>query len=130
MAKYVVGAFGALLGAFAGVWLMVAPFALAYQPEGAGWADPTLTDFWTGVVVLAVSAAGLAAYSLGLAEELRERGVLPRRRGPSAPAAPGAPPPDDLERALMPLIGAMLRDLQEEQRRRDRAAGAEGGDPR
>ena len=29
MAKYVIGATGALLGALAGVWLMLAPFALA-----------------------------------------------------------------------------------------------------
>ncbi|BBL81121.1 hypothetical protein RxyAA322_29750 [Rubrobacter xylanophilus] len=128
MAKYVVGAFGALLGAFAGVWLMVAPFALAYQPEGAEWSDPTLTDFWTGVALILVSAVGLVAYSLGLMEELRARGVLPRRRSAQAMAAPapqGAP--DELERALMPLLGAMLKDMQEQQ---NRSARQEGGDRR
>jgi hypothetical protein len=31
MAKYVIGAVGALLGVLAGAWLMLAPFALAYQ---------------------------------------------------------------------------------------------------
>jgi hypothetical protein len=35
MVKYVIGATGALLGALVGAWLMLAPFALAYQGSGA-----------------------------------------------------------------------------------------------
>lgn len=129
MAKYVVGAAGALLGALVGVWLMVAPFAMAYQPEGAGWSDATLTDFWTGVALILVSVVGVASYSLGLVEELRARGILPRRNEhPPAPAPQASP--DELERALMPLIGAMLRDMQEEQQQRNRAGRPEGGEQR
>ncbi len=106
---------------------MVAPFALAYQPEGAEWSDATLTDFWTGVALILVSVVGAVSYSRGLVEELRARGILPRRHEhPSAPQAS----PDELERALMPLIGAMLRDMQEERQRRNRAGRPEGGEQR
>ena len=35
MTKHFVGIIGAVLSAFVGVWLLVAPSALAYQPEGA-----------------------------------------------------------------------------------------------
>ncbi|MCA3748695.1 MAG: hypothetical protein IN808_06095, partial [Rubrobacter sp.] len=64
---------------------------------------------------------------LGLAEELRARGILARRHEP--PSVPQASP-DELERALMPLIGAMLRDMQEEQQQRNRAGRPEGGEQR
>src|SRR5215212_11674977 len=78
MAKYVIGATGALLGALAGVWLMLAPFALAYQNSGADWADPTYVDFWTGLPLLVVSLVGLILYVSGLVEELRRRGIMRR----------------------------------------------------
>ena len=76
MVKYVIGATGALLGALAGAWLMLAPFALAYQNSGANWADPTFVDFWTGLPLLVVSVAGLILYVSGLVEELRRRLIM------------------------------------------------------
>jgi len=79
VAKHFVGIIGALLGAFVGAWLLVAPSALAYQPEGADWADPTFVDFWTGLPLTVISGVGLILYSIGLAEELRNRGILRRR---------------------------------------------------
>jgi hypothetical protein len=132
MAKYVIGAIGALLGALAGVWLMLAPFALAYQGSGADWADPTYVDFWTGLPLLVVSVAGSILYVSGLVEELRRRGIM--RRPYAAPAgqpqAPGLPQgnasgaENNMEEVLLPLVTAMLKDMQERDRERD---GARGG---
>jgi len=89
MTKYVVGATGALLSALIGTWLMLAPFALAYQGSGADWTDPTYVDFWTGLPLLVISVAGLILYASGLVEELRRRGIM--RRPYAAP--PGNPRP-------------------------------------
>jgi hypothetical protein len=128
MTKYVIGATGALLGALAGVWLMLAPFALAYQGSGADWADPTYVDFWTGLPLLVVSLVGSILYISGLVEELRRRGIV--RRPYAAPAeqpqAQGSPQAnasnqDNMEQVLLPLVTAMLKDMQERDRERDGA---------
>ena len=130
MVKYVIGAVGALLGALAGAWLMLAPFALAYQNSGANWADPTYVDFWTGLPFLVVSLAGVVLYVLGLVEELRGRGIM-RRPYVATPAeqpqVPGGPPDNasgsenNMEQVLLPLVTAMLKDMQERDRGRDEA---------
>jgi hypothetical protein len=127
MAKYVIGATGALLGALAGVWLMLAPFALGYQGSGADWADPTYVDFWTGLPLLVISLAGSILYISGLVEELRRRGIM--RRPYAAPVeqsqAPGSPPGEasgsenNVDQVLLPLVTAMLKDMQERDRERD-----------
>ena len=125
MAKHFVGIIGALLGAFVGVWLLVAPSALAYQPEGANWADPTFVDFWTGLPLIVVSVVGLILYTLGLAEGLRSRGILQRRTYEDAPSrdmeAHTVPsqPQSDVEQSLVPLMAAMLQDMQEQRQRRE-----------
>lgn len=123
MAKYVIGATGALLGALVGAWLMLAPFALAYQNSGADWADPTFVDFWTGLPLLIVSVAGLVLYVSGLVEELRRRGIMrrPYVTPTEQPQAPGDPAqnasgPDNMEQVLLPLVTAMLKDMQERDR--------------
>ena len=127
MTKYVIGAVGALLAALAGAWLMLAPFALAYQNSGADWADPTYVDFWTGLPLIVISVAGLILFVLGLVEELRRRGILQRPYAtpdekPQPPAAPensatGAQ--SNMEQVLMPLVTAMLKDMQERDRERE-----------
>ena len=129
MVKYFVGAVGALLGALAGAWLMLAPFALAYQRSGADWADPTYVDFWTGLPLMVVSLVGLGLYVSGLVEELRRRGIM--RRPYAAPAqqpqASGAPEgnapssENNMEQILLPLVTAMLKDMQERESSRDEA---------
>jgi len=128
MAKYVIGATGALLGALVGAWLMLAPFALAYQNSGADWADPTFVDFWTGLPLLIVSVVGLILYVSGLVEELRRRGIMRRpyatpAEQPQAPEAPAdnAQGSDNMEQVLLPLVTAMLKDMQERDRGRDEA---------
>jgi hypothetical protein len=147
MVKYVVGATGALLGVLTGAWLMLAPFALAYQNSGADWADATFVDFWTGLPLLAVSVVGVILYVSGLVEELRRRGIM--RRPYAEPAAQTQAPieaPDsasvsenNMEQVLLPLATAMLKDMQERDRgsdethretpnnvQRARSAGEEG----
>jgi hypothetical protein len=133
--KHFVGIIGALLGAFVGVWLLVAPSALAYQPEGADWADPTFVDFWTGLPLTVISIVGLILYSLGLAEELRNRGILRRRtyedatsRDMEAQTVPPQPQ-SDVEQSFVPLMAAMLQDMQEQRQRREApdGEGAPGG---
>jgi hypothetical protein len=128
MAKYVIGAVGALLGALAGAWLMLAPFALAYQNSGADWADPTYVDFWTGLPFLVVSLAGVVLYVLGLVEELRQRGIMRRpyvATPTEQPQVPGGPPDNasaaenNMEQILLPLVTAMLKDMQERDRDRE-----------
>ena len=106
---------------------MLAPFALAYQGSGADWADPTYVDFWTGLPLLVISLAGLILYVSGLVEDLRRRGIM--RRPYSAPAeqVSGAPADNtsgsenNMEQVLLPLVTAMLKDMQERDRERDGA---------
>lgn len=120
VAKYFVGAAGSLLTGLVGAWLMVAPFALAYQAEDADWADPTVADFWTGAVVIVISLVGLVAYSSGLFDELRERGalVVPERRDTTATVSPTDNPAGrELEQVLQPLVAAMMRDAEERRER-------------
>jgi hypothetical protein len=127
MVKYVIGATGALLGALVGAWLMLAPFALAYQGSGADWADPTFVDFWTGLPLVVVSVAGVVLYVSGLVEELRRRGIMRRPYAEPAaqPQATGEPSDNasgsenNMEQVLLPLVTAMLKDMQERDRGRD-----------
>jgi hypothetical protein len=134
MTKYLIGMAGALGGMLVGGWLMLAPFALAYQLSGAGWGDPTYTDFWSGLAILVISLIGLIAYVLGLVRELRRRGIIEERREETpqvqqaqvagTPVAPtGGETPtgsgDNIEQILLPLVTAMLKDMQEDQRRRE-----------
>jgi hypothetical protein len=122
MTKYVIGATGALLGALAGVWLMLAPFALAYQGSGADWADPTFVDFWTGLPLLVVSLVGSILYVSGLVEELRRRGIMrrpyaaPAEQPQGSPQANASSQENNMEQVLMPLVTAMLKDMQERDR--------------
>jgi hypothetical protein len=129
MPKYFIGATGALLGALVGAWLMLAPFALAYQNSGADWADPTFVDFWTGLPLLIVSVVGLILYVSGLVEELRRRGIMRRPyatpaeqpQAPEAPAENAQGSDNNMEQVLLPLVTAMLKDMQERDRGRDEA---------
>jgi hypothetical protein len=119
MTKYVIGAAGALLGALAGLWLMLAPFALAYQGSGADWADPTYVDFWTGLPLLVVSVVGSILYISGLVEELRRRGIVrrpyaaPAEQPQGSPQANASSQENNMEQVLLPLVTAMLKDMQE-----------------
>jgi hypothetical protein len=131
VSKYFIGMAGALGGMLVGAWLMLAPFALAYQPSGADWADPTYTDFWSGLPILVVSLIGLITYALGLIAELRRRGIIERKEASQAQRARAADIPaggetltnaGDIEQILLPLVAAMLKDMQD--RRQEENGGA------
>ena len=131
MTKYFIGAVGSLLGILAGAWLMLAPTALAYQPDGAGWVDATKVDFWSGAGLILLSVAGLIMFIFSLVEELRNMGVIERKEKEEteqeeAPEAAEAEEPasqqTDVEQVLLPLVNAMLKDMQDQQRREGEAA--------
>lgn len=131
MTKYFVGIIGSLLALLSGVWLVLAPSALAYQPQGAAWINATYADFWTGLPLLVVSLVGLVMYALGLVEELKRRGILERRPLPQAQQvrASGMPAGSEvatsgssshssnIEQVLLPMVEAMLKDMRD--RRQD-----------
>lgn len=139
MTKYFIGMAGALGGMLAGGWLMLAPFALAYQTSGAGWTNPTYTDFWSGLVILVVSLIGLIMYALGLVEELRRRGVIEREETPEAQQVQAAGMPavgsatqagssgGDIEQVLLPLVTAMLKDMQDQRREENGGTPSQSG---
>ena len=140
MTKYFIGIVGSLGGALAGAWLILAPFALGYQPEGADWIDATRTDFWTGIAVLAISLVGIVAYVLALRKEAERRGIIESEAVYATrtygPPPGGYAPSGELERVLLPLATAMLKDVQEQQQKREAAGraresdGAPDGQPR
>ena len=65
-----VGVAGVVAVFAAGVWLVAAPFALAYQPAGAGWTGATKTDVITGGLLAVAGFAGLFGVAAGRAAEL------------------------------------------------------------
>jgi hypothetical protein len=138
-----------------GVWLMVSPWTLGLPQPGSGWGGAVLTDFWTGLGVVVVSALTMALYGGTLAAALRRAGLLPRpERRPvleaeeptpaeanghadglgralpeaaprPAPAAAGSANLDDI---LMPIATALLSDLVQRRAAQGAAQRAEGGE--
>lgn len=83
-----------------GGWLILAPFALGYQPDAGGWTVATANDVWCGAILAVVSLARLLLVGSLLLAMLRAAGVLPagaRRAAlsgamggnPSKPNSPG-----------------------------------------
>lgn len=93
MTRFYVGILGGIAGVLGGAWLVVAPFALGYQPENAAWVDATKVDVATGIGIVVLGLVSVAAFAAGLAATLRAEGALP----PSARRA--APPPEPVEAA-------------------------------
>jgi hypothetical protein len=106
----------------AGGWLILAPFALGYQPYGASWVSQTTNDFSTGIPVAVVALISFAVFFASLLGVLRAAGVIAARRRPVAQAtgpfqpqsstvpAPGATQ-SDLDRTLATLAAALAADL-------------------
>jgi hypothetical protein len=89
--RFYVGILGGIAGVLGGAWLIVAPFALGYQPENADWADATKVDVFTGTGILVLGLVSVAAFAAGLAATLRAEGALPPK------ARRAAPPPEPEE---------------------------------
>lgn len=90
MIRRFVGAVAAAVGLVAGLWLMLAPFALGTQPAGldSDWNHPAMTEFVTGAAVAFVGLIGLIAFAMAIRGEAVRRGLVGR---PSAPTTDTAP---------------------------------------
>lgn len=110
------GAIGAVFAMLAGGWLMLAPFALGYQPDGADWADPTHADFWAGLGLLVLGVIVLLLSAVDLVGRLRAAGAIASKRPEPVAAEPAGPPApaadDELTSLLKPLIAALSQDTQ------------------
>ncbi|GAA3121927.1 MULTISPECIES: hypothetical protein [Nonomuraea] len=120
MIRKFVGAVAAALAVMAGLWQMIAPFALGTQPEDADWTNATQSEFFTGLGVAVVGVVGAIAFVAAIHEDLVVRGlVVPKpRREPEpepepVPVAPAGPQATSAELAslLAPLVEALREDL-------------------
>ncbi len=73
-----------LLIILAGGWLILAPFALGYQPYGADWVSQTNNDLVTGIVVAVVALLSFILFFASLLGSLRAAGVIATRKRPEA----------------------------------------------
>jgi len=119
--KYVCGMVASLAIFLAGGWLILAPFALGYQPYGADWVSQTTNDFVVGICVAAVALVSFVLFLFALLGSLRASGVIaarPRSQAVAVETAPHAGPApavastqSDLDRTLATLAQALAADL-------------------
>ncbi|MEV0149309.1 MULTISPECIES: hypothetical protein [unclassified Nonomuraea] len=140
MIRKFAGAVAAALAFLAGLWLMLAPFALGTQPSGDDWTDATTTEFFTGLGVAVVGLAGAALFASAIRETLVERGLVTVRQRPepepepepvpAPPVASGVPQPSSAELAalLAPLVEALRADLNADLATTERPAPRQAGD--
>jgi hypothetical protein len=103
--RFYVGILGGIAGVLGGAWLILAPFALGYQPENAAWADATKVDIFTGIGILVLGLVTVAAFAAGLAATLRAEGTLP----PRARRAAAPPEPTEATGEVAELRGVLVR---------------------
>lgn len=126
-APYIAGLAGACAVTLIGVWLIVAPFAVGYQPDGADWVDATLVGVATGAALVVLGLVTMVVLAGALRDEARRRGIAPGAAVEPTPddrsSAGGevedepdvdepADEPADLEAVLAPLAAALLEDLR------------------
>lgn len=123
MTRRLVGAVAAMLAVVAGLWLVLAPFALGFQPDGADWSDQTWTDVGTGAGLGLVGLVGLLASATALYQHLVDHGLVTRRprqlaRAPQDEPYGRQPPGSDGELTALigPLVAALTQDLERERR--------------
>jgi len=118
LSKYICGMVASLIIFLAGGWLVLAPFALGYQPYGASWDSQTTNDFATGIPVAVLALVSFAFFFVSLLGALRAAGILVARQRPQAQApvvtqVPSVPATQqsDLDRTLSTLAAALAADL-------------------
>ena len=116
--KYIWGMTASLIIFLAGGWLILAPFALGYQPYGADWVSQTTNSFVVGICIAVVALVALALFFMSLLGSLRAAGVLAARAQAPAPYQAQAPMPQapsqaqsDLDKTLATLAAALAADL-------------------
>src|SRR5947209_18401043 len=100
--KYIWGMVASLIILLVGGWLVLAPFALSYQPYGASWDSQTTNDFATGIPVAVLALVSFAFFFVSLLGALRAAGILVARQRPQAQAAVATQVP-----AAVPSVPAM-----------------------
>jgi hypothetical protein len=116
MIRKFVGAVAAALAVIAGLWLMIAPFALGTQPENADWTNPTTTEFFSGLGVTVLGLVAVIGFVLAIYEELVIQGAVTvkKRVKPEpepVPVAPQQASSADLASLLAPLVEALREDM-------------------
>jgi hypothetical protein len=122
LGKYVCGMAASLIIFLAGGWLILAPFALGYQPYGADWASQTTNSFVMGICIAVVALVAFVLFFYSLLGSLRATGVLvaPSRVVTQAPVSYQAQAPipqattqtqSDLDKTLATLAAALAADL-------------------
>jgi hypothetical protein len=122
LGKYLVGMVASLLIFLAGGWLIVAPFALGYQPYGTDWVSQTTNNFVVGICVAVVALVAFGFFFSALLGALRAAGVIVSRPQLEVQAQATLQPPSgltlvpsttqsDLDRTLSTLAAALAADL-------------------
>src|SRR5437763_16619403 len=88
--KYIWGMAASLIILLAGGTLILAPFALGYQPYGADWVRQTTNDFWICIPIVVVALPSFALFLSSLMASLRASGVVLSE--PQLPASSGIIP--------------------------------------
>jgi hypothetical protein len=119
---FIAGLAGAVAVMFVGVWLLIAPFAVGYQPDGADWVDGTIVGVATGAAVLLLGLLTLVVVAGALRAEVRRRGLAPTVRSSPTDGDAGVDGDDDqqlpiqagdLETVLASLAAALLEDVRD-----------------
>ena len=122
LGKFVCGMAASLIIFLAGGWLILAPFALGYQPYGADWASQTTNSFVMGICIAVVALLAFGLFFYSLIGSLRATGVLvvPSKVVAQAPVPYQAQVPlpqasaqsqSDLDKTLATLAAALAADL-------------------
>ena len=123
LGKYICGMAASLIIFLAGGWLILAPFALGYQPYGADWVSQTTNSFVIGICVALVALLAFVLFFMSLLGSLRATGVItaPTKEVAVAAApyqAQATMPQDsstnqsDLDKTLATLAAALDADLK------------------
>jgi hypothetical protein len=122
LGKYLCGMVASLIVGLAGGWLILAPFALGYQPYGADFVSQTTNDVATGIPVAVVALVSFVLFFTSLLASLRTAGVLAARTRPEVQAQAAFQPQtplslapitsqSDLDRTLSTLAAVLAADL-------------------
>jgi hypothetical protein len=120
LGKSLCGMAASLIIFLAGGWLILAPFALGYQPYGADWVSQTTNNFAMGIPVAVVSLISFALFFSSLLGSLRAAGVIVApNKGVAQATAPyqasvsqaPASNQNDLDKTLATLAAALAADL-------------------
>src|SRR5574340_423881 len=76
LGKYMCGMAASLILFLAGGWLILAPFALGYQPYGADWVSQTTNSFVMGIPVAVIALISFVLFFSSLLGSLRVAGVF------------------------------------------------------